>query len=159
MDWLKQSEEMVRAWSDTQQKMLTTWLDSMKGFMQPQAAGVWEKTLEAWERAIENMLESQAEWARMWAGSVTATKGVSKDVVESATQLKEMTERWTEFQQELWHSWFEMVHTLDWSKVAEGQDIPPVFRTWKTALTKAMDRQMEWVNAWLSDQAEPPAGG
>ena len=159
MDWLKQNEDMVKAWSDTQQKMLANWLDSMKDFMQPQAAGVWDKTLEAWERAIDNMLESQAQWARLWAGSVTATKGISKEMVEGATQLKDMTERWTEFQQDLWHSWFEMVHKLDWSKMAESQDVPPVFQAWKTALQKAMDSQMEWVNAWVSDQADKPSGG
>ena len=32
MDWLKQSEEMIKMWSDTQQKMLSSWLGSMQGF-------------------------------------------------------------------------------------------------------------------------------
>lgn len=154
MDWLKQSEEMIKVWSDTQQKMMSGWLDSMKDFTQPQASGVWEKTLDAWQNAVDSMLESQAQWARMWAGSVTATKGVSKEMVEGAAQLKEMTERWTEFQRELWHNWFEMVRKLDWEKLAEGAEAPPAFQAWQDTLRKATDTQLEWMRTWMSEQSK-----
>lgn len=153
MDWLKQSEEMVKMWSETQQKMMSTWLDSMQDFAQPQTTGVWEKTLETWEQAVSNLLENQAEWTRLWAGSVTATKGVPKETVEGAGQFKAMTERWVEFQQELWKGWFEIVRKLDPAKMAASQtDAPQLpFAAWQDALKKAVETQLEWIRSWTTE--------
>jgi gas vesicle protein len=148
MDWLKQSEEMIKMWSDTQQKMLSSWLGSMQSFTGQQSEGVWTKTLDAWEQAVNNMLETQAQWARLWAGSVTATKGAPKQAVDSANQFKEMTERWAQFQKELWQSWFATIR-----KFAPNADTQPpqdAFKLWQDTLQKAMDSQLAWMRSWTT---------
>jgi gas vesicle protein len=148
MDWLKQSEEMIKMWSDTQQKMLSSWLGSMQSFTGQQSEGVWTKTLDAWEQAVNNMLETQAQWARLWAGSVTATKGTPKQAVDSANQFKEMTERWAQFQKELWQSWFETIRKF---APNAGTETPQdAFKLWQDTLQKAMDSQLAWMRSWTT---------
>jgi hypothetical protein len=44
MDWAKQSEEMMKAWTETQKKMMDTWLDTMQQATgQSQANEMWQK--------------------------------------------------------------------------------------------------------------------
>jgi hypothetical protein len=94
------------------------------------------------------MLETQAQWARLWAGSVTATKGAPKQAVDSANQFKEMTERWAQFQKEIWQSWFETVRKFSPNAGAEApQD---AFKLWQDTLQKAMDSQLAWMRSWTT---------
>ena len=148
MDWLKQSEEMIKMWSDTQQKMLSNWLGSMQSLTGQQTEGVWTKTLDTWEQAVSNMLETQAQWARLWAGTVTATKGTPKQAVDSANQFKEMTERWVQFQKDLWQSWFETVRKV--APAAGSQTPQDAVKLWQDTLQKAMDDQLAWMRSWTT---------
>ncbi len=150
MDWLKQNQEMIKLWSDTQQKLWTNWMDSMKGFAQPQESSVWEKTLETWKGAVDSMLETQAQWVRLWVSGLTATKGVPKEMIDGANQLRDMTEQWSQFQQKLWSDWFAMLGSLDWSNLAQDKKAPSSFQAWQEMLKKSMDTQMEWANKWVS---------
>jgi hypothetical protein len=154
MDWLKQSEEMIKMWSDTQQKMLSSWLGSMQSLAGQQTEGVWLKTLDAWEQAVGNMLETQAQWARLWAGSVTATKGMPKPAIDSANQVKEITERWAQFQKDLWQSWFETVRKFDPTKASDMANPQAAFKLWQDTLQKAMDSQLAWMRSWASKTAK-----
>lgn len=149
MDWLKQSEEMIRLWSETQQKMMAGWLGSMKDFTQPH--NVWQKTLDTWETTVKNMLETQAQWVRLWAGGVAATKGIAPETIQGAAQLKDITERWIEFQQNIWQNWFAMVRAVDLSKMA-GQPPQALFDAWQDALKRTTDAQQEWLRAWTSSK-------
>lgn len=158
MDWLEQTQAMIKLWSDTQQKLWTNWTDSMKGFVQPQESSTWEKTLGTWQATVDNMLETQAQWIRLWASSLTATEGVPKEMIEGAIQLKDMTEQWTQFQQKLWSDWFAMIRSLDWSSLAKDKAAPSSFQVWQNSLKKAMDAQMEWVNTWISGFSKSPPG-
>lgn len=153
MDWLKQSEEMVKMWTDTQQQVVTKWLEQMQQFAQPQASGVWEKTLETWESAVNSMLETQSQWARMWAGTVTATKGVPKEAAEGAAQLKEMTERWVAFQRELWQGWFETVRKLNPTQAAQSEP-QQVLSAWQDTLQQVMQAQLDWLRQWTGAQQD-----
>ncbi|MCD4687219.1 MAG: hypothetical protein K8S97_14925 [Anaerolineae bacterium] len=153
MDWLKQSEEMIKMWTDTQQQMVNKWLEQMQQFTQPQASGVWEKTLETWENAVNNMLETQGQWARMWAGTVTATKGIPKETAEGAVQFKDMTERWVTFQRDLWQGWFETVRKLNPTEAAQG-DPQQIFAAWQDSFQQVMQTQMDWVRQWTGAQQD-----
>lgn len=151
MDWLKQSEEMIKMWAEAQQQAMSGWLGAMKDFTQPQAAGVWEKTLETWENAVKSMLETQAQWVRLWAGSVTASKGASQETMQGAARVKEMTEQWVAFQQQIWDSWFEMARQLDPASL--GDKAPEqALAAWQEALQKALDAQQAWFKAWTEAQ-------
>ena len=98
------------------------------------------------------MLETQAQWARLWAGSVTATKGVPKQTIDSANQFKEMTERWAQFQKDLWKSWFETVRKFDPAKALKPQTPQAALKLWQDIAAKG-DGYPTGVDAQLDGQA------
>ena len=151
MDWNKQGQEMVKLWSETQQNMLKQWSESLQGMTQPDTSGVWENTLNIWQQTVATMLNTQAQWARTWAGGVAATKGATKEMIDGATQLKEAVEQWAEFQQELWDGWFVMLRTIS-SDSTQLTDLPnEVFETWQATLETFVDSQREWMRKWTKN--------
>lgn len=147
MDWTKQTEEMVKAWTDTQKKMWDNWMGMLQqGPSAMPAAEVWTKTLETWEGAVKNTLETQQNWTEMWLENMTKSMGSSKEMTEWATQAQEMTKRWAEAQQQLWDSWFEMVRKMDPAKMMPGmEDSEEMFKMWQDSVQKLMNAQMEWT--------------
>jgi hypothetical protein len=163
VDWTKQSEEMFKSWSENQQKMWDTWLKAMQqGASVPaQAASMWQKTVETWEGVVTNILEAQTEWARLWVNNLTST-GMPQEVVDWARQSQEMSQRWTEAQQQLWQSWFELVRKIDPGKMPADweQESQKIFNTWKDSTQKIMETQAEWTRRWsnyVQDEAQARA--
>lgn len=157
MDWTKQSEEMMKAWTDTQKKMWDNWLDMVqKGTGQSQAGEIWQKTIEMWEKTVKSSLDAQTEWTRTWVESLSGTEGVSDEVVEWAKQAQDMSKRWSETQQQLWQGWFDMVKKADASKMAGawGEESQNAFKTWQESAQKMMDAQKQWASAQTTDKAK-----
>jgi hypothetical protein len=61
-------------------------------------------------------------------------------------QFKEMTERWAQFQKELWQSWFETIRKFD---PGAGNETPQAaLKLWQETLQKTMDNQLAWMRSW-----------
>ena len=157
MDWSKQAEETVKTWTETQQKMWNSWLETVGQVSVPsQATEVWQKTLETWEGAVKNTLDAQAEWAQMWAESFKTTSGIPKEIVEWAQQAQEMNKHWSDAQQQLWQSWFEVVRKIDPAKMGETWDKEgqKVFKAWQESAQKLTEEQLKWARKWTAEQTE-----
>lgn len=160
MDWTKQTEDMVKSWTEGQTKMWNDWLKAIQGFgMQGFGKGpssqVWEKTIEAWDESIKKTLDAQVEWTQHWAESFTTVKGAPKEMTEGAKQGQEMITRWTNTQKQLWASWFAIVKKLDPSSapgVDWGREGQKLVQGWQEAIQKAMDAQAESVRLWTAEQ-------
>jgi len=158
MEWTKQSEEMLKTWTDTQTKMWNDWLKAIQGFGKSPSSQVWDKTLDAWDESIKKILDAQSDWSKRWTESFTASQGTPKEMVEWAKQGQEMSSRWTETQRQLWTSWFQVVRKLDptattgMSWAGEGQKF---LQGWQDAIQKAMDGQAEWVRQWSGGIQKP----
>lgn len=156
MDWSKQTQETVKAWTETQQKMWDNWMEMVSGgAVSTQAAEVWRKTMETWQEAVANTLEAQTEWTRTWTEALTKTPNVPKEMVEWVEQVKEMNKRWTEAQQQLWQSWFEMAKKIEPAQMDSGWDKEgkKVFQAWQDSTQKLMEAQLKWANMWGEKQA------
>ncbi|MGH7771562.1 MAG: hypothetical protein ACREQA_04940 [Candidatus Binatia bacterium] len=155
MEWTKQTEEMVKSWTEAQTKMWNDWLKGMQGFARSQPSQVWGKTVEAWDESVRKALDTQVEWTQRWAENFTTGKGAPKEMVDWAKQGQEMIRRWADTQKQLWASWFEIVKKLepssapgvDWSR--EGQKL---VQGWQEAIQKALDTQAEYVRLWTAGQ-------
>ena len=55
MDWMNQTQEMFKTWTDVQKKTWDTWLDGAKHFDVAQPTQMWEKTLDAWQESIKHL--------------------------------------------------------------------------------------------------------
>lgn len=157
MNWTEQAEEMVKTWTDTQQKIWDSWMENMEKFSKPsQADEFWKKTVESWEGAVQNTLEAQSEWTRMWVESLEDTSGVPKETVEWAKQAQAMNKNWNEAQHQLWQSWFEMVKKIDPAKMDQSWDkeARKIFETWQESAQKLMEAQLSWAQKWGESQAK-----
>lgn len=145
MDWFKQAQDMFKVWTDSQQSM---W-ESMKKTSQDlseQPSKVWGKTVQAWENAVKNLIDTQALWARMWARGASTdetTQGFVKTV-------EEMTHMWSQMQQQLWSNWFQMIRQFNLDDMNESMKLEATkaMKSWQENMQKMMDTQMEWVKQW-----------
>lgn len=157
MNWAKQSEEMMKAWTDTQKKMWDNWLDTMqKAAGQNQVAEMWQKTVDTWEQTVNSTLDAQAEWTKMWADSLDIKADMPKEVTDWAKQAQDMTKNWGETQRQMWQGWFDLVKKADAPKMAEawGEEGQKAFSTWQESAQKMMDAQMEWAKKWTAEAAK-----
>ena len=151
MDWAKQSEEMMKTWTETQKKMWDNWLDTMqKAAGQNQAAEMWQKTVDTWEQTVNSTLDAQAEWTKMWADSLDSLDvkaDMPKEVADWAKQAQDMAKNWGETQRQMWQGWFDLVKKADAPKMAEawGQEGQKAFAAWQESAQKMMDAQMQWA--------------
>ncbi len=160
MDWTKQSEEMMKAWTETQKKTWNIWMETVQqGSKQNQAAEMWQKIVDTWEQTINNTLEAQNEWTRMWAENFGAKTDLPKEATEWINQAQEMGKRWSETQQQLWRSWFELVKKADSAKMADawGEEGQKAFKTWQESVQQVMDSQTEWAGMWTPEQTKSKA--
>ena len=48
MEWTKQTEDMLKTWTEAQTKMWDECLRAMQGFSRPQPSDAWGKSVQAW---------------------------------------------------------------------------------------------------------------
>jgi len=146
MEWTKQSEEMLKTWSETQKKLWDDCLKAMQGFGKSPGTDAWEKTVDTWNQTIQNVLDAQLEGARHWAENTTTFKGTTEETAELAKHGQELITRWTETQKQLWKNWFDLMKKLDASNMMNwARDSQKFVQSFQETLQKAVDAQAEWV--------------
>lgn len=155
-DWTKQTETLVNTWSNTQKQMWDNWLGAMESMSEQSNMGKSLETFEAerkkvvdtWEASVKQGLEAQAEWAKLWANNLKATKGTPKPMVDWAKQMQSMMKSWTDSQEELSKVWFEMVRKMDMTDAADMGDSKQVVKAWQDAVDKSLEAQKNMTEFW-----------
>jgi hypothetical protein len=146
MEWAKQSEEMLKTWTETQKKMWDDWMKAMQGLGTSPSTEVWEKTVDSWNQTIQRLLDAQVEGARHWVENLTTAKGTPEETAEWAKRGQDIITRWTETQKQLWGSWFEVIKKLDASNMMNWtRDGQKFIQSWQETIQKALDSQAEWL--------------
>lgn len=145
MDWLKQGQEMFKVWMDAQQKTWESWTESTSKAAEADESGQWAQTLQTWENAFKNLMETQALWARMWARSVAGVAQVQGGE-EFAKAVEEMSRIWVETQEKLMGSWFALFKQMDTAR--PSKDVQQAMKTWQENMQKLVDAQTEWAAKW-----------
>jgi hypothetical protein len=161
MDWTKQSEEMMKAWTQAQTKMWEAYSERVASFGKSPGEKAWEQMIAAGEELVKNSLAAQADWAKNWVENFKNLDGMPEGATEALKQFKEMTEQWATTQGKLWTAWFDMLRKFDSSQFASAwpTSMPKdPFQFWQESVKQVMDSQMEWVRAWM-DQLRPGKEG
>ena len=147
MEATKQSEDVMKRWTEAQTKMWSDWLKAMQGVARPPSTQIWEGTVEAWDRSIQNTLDAQLEWTRHWAETFAVGSNSPKEMVDWAKQGQEMLSRLIDTQKLLWRNWFEIVKKLDPSDLGEAwqRQGPKLLQVWEEAVRKSLEAQQEWT--------------
>ena len=157
MDWAKQSEEMMKAWTETQKKMWDNWMEAMQQTTgQNQTAEMWKETVDTWEQAVNNTLDAQAEWIRIWADSLDTKSNMPKEATEWAKQAQDMVKNWGDTQRQMWQSWFDLVKNADPPDMAQawGNQGQKAFAAWQESAQKMMDAQKKWAGMWTAEATQ-----
>lgn len=153
MDWSKQMEESMKAWTEMQRKMLESWQETVKQTFTPPASN-WERTVGAWETSLNSLLKAQRDWCIGWAGSFTSQEGAPEEAAAWTKQLQEMTSHWCEFQSDLWSGWFQMLRSFEPTTMpgtgAWTADAQQVVKNWQEQMAKMVEAQSEWLEGWFN---------
>jgi hypothetical protein len=158
MDSIRQMQDLARSWTEAQQKI---WSDMM-GMTQVSAsapAESWNRTIELWERSVNQALDAQAEWVRTWGESVTRGSSTQEDAREWVRRGQEAFEQWNKQQKQLWAAWFSMARQLLASSGAGSDQVQRVLQAWQDAVRQAMKTQSDWTQRWaeVARQSAPEA--
>jgi len=152
MDWNKQTEEMLKAWTETQAKMWEAFSESTAGFGKSPGQKMWEQAIANGEELIKNTLATQTESLKAWAVNLEGLEGIPEQAGDALQQFQEMIQRWADTQEKLWAAWFGFLKKFDPTKFAGawGESTQNPFQTWQDATKQAMDAQMDWVQTWMN---------
>lgn len=150
MDWLTQSQEVLKGWTDVQMKTWETWLKAVQEYDKSEPRQIWETTVDAWHESMNGTLNAQLESSRIWAKGIASIEGAPDETGEWAKQVQEMTKNWTEMQKKMWDNWFEAVKKADPSKLGTGWDAEGsnMLKSWQDMAQKALETQTEWMKNW-----------
>jgi hypothetical protein len=180
MDWMEQSVEMMKSWTDMQKKMWEGWLDASSGLGKPEEnpLGEWiarwretsDKSLEAWQDLVRKTVQTQGKWA----GSDAAAgywPGKEQDVKKMAESWTEQTlavmKAWTVAQKKLWDDWFTAASNIAKSGKAPNDEWyerwQDAARTsmdaWDKLTRKTLETQSEWFKGWTKGSETTSAKG
>lgn len=154
-DWMKQAQDMVKQWTDTQQKMWDNWVGTMQGVGLNPSSDTWQKSLDTWSDSVKKALDSQVAWAQFWADNMSANAGSSQQISDWSKQFVDMTKQWSDTQGQLWDNWFETLKKSDPSAMAKNwnpEEMQKMVQVWQEYAQKAMEAQMEMARMWTGKQ-------
>src|SRR6266516_181395 len=143
MDESTSSANLIKMWADTQQQLLTNWLDTMRRLGGTPGLEVWRQTVEAWHKSVQETLDAQAEWTRNWTETLATAKGTPEELGGLIQQGREQLQRWIDSERQLWQSWFDIVKDTNFA-VEPGTGVQAgknLVQVWQDAVSKMIDTQ------------------
>src|SRR5690348_6160471 len=144
----KSSENLIKTWAEEQQKLLTNWLDTVRRFSGAPGPELWSKTVEAWQASVKETLDAQAQWTREWTETLANAKGTPEELRELARQGRDLFQRWTDAERQVWQSWFNIVRDINFRPETGPQT--SMIQLWQESAHKMIDTQTALVRHWTS---------
>lgn len=157
MDWTKQTEDVLTAWTDVQKKIWGGWLETAERHSgQAQTAEVWRQAVDTCEGIVKKNLDAQLEWSQRAADSLSALPNMPKDLVDWSKQTQELGVHWNDAQQQLWNSYFGLVRKAVPVKMLGTFDDENqrLFRAWQESVENIVQAQNHWAEMWAEQTAK-----
>jgi hypothetical protein len=148
----KSTESSIKTWAETQQKLLTDWLDTVRRSGGTPTLELWTKTVEAWQASVKETLDARSEWTREWTETLANAKGTPEELRGLAQQGRELMQRWTDAERQVWQGWFDIVRGINFrvepgTTPKAGSDL---LQLWQDSAHKMIDAQAALVRRWTS---------
>jgi hypothetical protein len=146
----KDTENILKTWAETQQTLLSNWLDTVRKTGGTSAVELWSKTVDAWQSSVKETLDAQAEWAHRWTATLEKAKGTPEEMRGLAKEGREQLQNWAEAQRELWQGWFNAVREINFKPEAgaASQTGKDLVQLWQDSAHKMIDAQAALVRRW-----------
>ena len=142
------NESMLKIWSETQQKLLTDWLDTLRRLGGTPTMELWTKTVDAWQSSVKETVDARAESTRQLIETLANAKGTPEELRELARKEQEQVQHWAEAERELWQSWFNIVRHLNFRPEPGAQAGRDLVQLWQDSARKMIDAQAALVRRW-----------
>ncbi len=144
------NESMLKTWSETQQKLLTDWLDTLRKLGGTPTLELWTKTVDAWQSSVKETIDARAEWARQWTETLANAKGTPEELRDLASKGQEQLQQWAEAERDLWQGWFNIARHINFrpepgTGAQAGGDL---VQLWQESAHKMIDAQASLVRSW-----------
>lgn len=156
MDAGNQGEQLMKSWAESQQTLLTNWLNTVQNAGANPGAALWSQLVTAWQSSVQQTLDAQKKWISTWTesiGSLAGRNGSPEELNERVRQGQEMLLRWTEAQQQFWQIWFDAAKNLSSAQQSvEGstQTAQGLMQAWQENTRKLMGLQSDWFRRWTT---------
>lgn len=150
-NWSDQIAEFQRNWVEQQQKLMTEWLESMKGAGGGASGPDWGKAVDVMEQQVNSAFDAQKRSLRAVAGNMDKVEGAPKELGQAVKQLEEGIERWTEVQQNMWQVWFDMLRDA----ASPQRPGDAMLKNWEDMAQRTMSIQEQWLSNWTEPGSTP----
>src|SRR3989442_12684191 len=103
------NESLMKTWAESQQKLLTDWLDTLRRLGGTPTLELWTKTVDAWQSSVKETVDARAESTRQLIETLANAKGTQEELRELARKEREKAQHWAEAERELRQGWFNIV--------------------------------------------------
>lgn len=145
-------ESLLKNWAESQQKLLTDWLETLRKFGGRPTLELWKTTVDAWQTSVKETLDAQTAWTHQWIEVLSNAKGTPEELQALVRQGREQLQQWTEAERDLWQSWFKMVREINFKP--ESAERPQIgndlLQLWQDSAHKMIDAQASFVQRWTS---------
>jgi len=152
MSEMNTEEKVVKNWGETQQKLLTDWLDTLRSLGGTPTLELWRKTVDTWQASVKETVDARAEWTRQWTEALAKAKGTPEEVRELAREGREQLQHWTEAERDLWKGWFNTAREINFrpepgTGAKAGEEL---IQLWQDTATKMINTQADLLRRWTS---------
>ena len=144
------NESLMKTWAETQQKLLTDWLDTLRKLGGTPTLELWTKTVDAWQSSVKETVDARAEFTRQLTDTLANAKGTPEELRALAREGREQLQHWTEAERDLWQGWFNAVREINFrpepgAGAQAGRDL---VQLWQDSAHKMIDAQAALVRRW-----------
>jgi hypothetical protein len=145
-------DSLLKDWAESQQKLLTAWLDTLRKFGGAPTLELWKATVDAWQDAVKQTLDAQTAWTHEWINVLSNAKGTPEELQGLVRQGREQLQQWTEAERDLWKNWFNIVREINFKPEARNgqQASSDLVQVWQDSAYKMIDTQARFVRRWTS---------
>ena len=146
------NESLLKSWAESQQKLLTEWLDTLRNYGGAPTMELWKTTVDAWQNAVKETLDAQTEWTHQWIEVLTNAKGTPEELQGLVRQGREQLQQWTEAERDLWQNWFKIVREINFKPQSgeRQQASNNLVQLWQDSAYKMIDAQAGFVRRWTT---------
>ena len=149
MDWMKQTQDTITSWTETQQRLVEQWLNGLQNRDAQQAGEVWRQTLAVYEDSVHRTLQAQSAWLTSMMEQFKSAEAAPEVVRQQAAQGEALAKNWTGMQQQLFQTWFDVMKEFDpakagtsWEQMATSweREARRMFEAWRSSVQGMMEQ-------------------
>lgn len=144
------SESILKTWSESQQKLLTDWLDTLRKLGGVPTLELWRQTVDTWQNSVKETVDARAKYTQQLTESLANAKGTPEEFRELAREGREQLQHWTEAERDLWKGWFNLAREVNFrpepgTGAQTGKDL---VQLWQESTHKMIDTQAALIRRW-----------